>query len=662
MRNFLRFGIIAFIFCCYTSNLFAQTGSSIDKYLGASTKLTVIGSASDNLAVPQDLKFSPVPSRKNELWVVNYGDYNKGGNMVIFYDAGKPTQWSEYRHDSHSQHFMIYPTAFAMGSPDSGYFSTTGEALNNTGDPTSTFMGPVLWDSDTTKFARINQNNWVNGQPLGSHIDMLHQSPYSMGIAFDTLNSYWVFDGYHGCLYLYDYQKSHGYGGDDHSDGKLLKYKEVKLKRIPNLPSHMVVDKSTGWLYIVDNGNRRIVRVDTKSGHLGNDLNAPNETLQQYSEMVGVKWQTVDSGFTNLSGIAYSDGRLIVGNNGTGDIRVYNTMTLAKPTYLGTIQTANPGMVGLTIGPDSNIWYVNRTKNQVVKLTPTGVAPVDAILLSPATGSSQVAIPAFLSWVKMTGAASYHLQVSLRSDFSTSLLDSTGITGTSMGFPNLNNSTTYYWHVIAKNSAGEGKWSPTWSFRTIGTKPNTIALISPFKSAVNISLKPTLTWDSLIIATGYNLQVSDHGDFSVTTVDQNNIVIPHFGLSGLTAKTQYYWRVRGLNDGAIGDWSDVWSFTTLDPASVKENVLITSKITFDEIYPNPTSGNSTIAFTIAEPIHLRIAIRDLLGNEIDVLASENFESGKHSITMNSALLRSGTYFYQFTLDQGTFLKPFVVRK
>src|SRR5438874_9807048 len=277
----MKVALFSLVFACCCCSLFGQTGAAIDKYLNATAKLTTIGTSGDQLSEPQDLKFSPVPSRKNELWVVNYGNFNAGGYMVIFYDAGLPSKCSQYRHTSHSQHVMIYPTAFAMGSPDSGYFSTTGEALNNQNDPTSTFMGPVLWDSDTTKFARINQNNWVSGQPLGSHIDMLHQSPYSMGIAFDTLNRYWVFDGYHSCLFHYDYMKSHGYGGDDHSDGMILKYKEVKLKRIANLPSHMIVDHKSGWLYIVDNGNKRIVRVNTKSGHLGNNLTAPNENLKQ---------------------------------------------------------------------------------------------------------------------------------------------------------------------------------------------------------------------------------------------------------------------------------------------------------------------------------------------------------------------------------------------
>ena len=658
MKYFFRIAIAGFFFCCCIENVFSQTGSAIDKYLGNTPKLSVIATSSDNISVPTDLDFSPVPSRKNELWVVNYGTYNSGGNMVIIYDAGKPTQWSEQRHDVYSQHFMIAPTALAMGSADSGYFATTGEVLNNTNDPTSTFMGPVLWDSDTTKFARINQNNNL----LGSHIDMLHQSPYSMGIAFDTLNAYWDFDGYHGCLYHYDFKVSHGWGNDNHADGEILKYKEVKLKRIANLPSHMIVDHSTGWLYIVDNGNKRIVRVDTKSGELGNDLTAPNENPAVYSEMIGVGWQTIDSGFTNLSGIDYFDGRLIVGNYGTGDIRVYNTKTSGKPTYMGTIQTGDAGMIGLKIGPDSNIWYVNRTKNKVVKLTPGVIAPLDAALLSPPSGATQVGIPATLSWVKITGALSYHLQVSLASDFTTTIYDSAGITATSINFPNLNNSTTYFWRAAAKNTAGEGKWTSVWNFKTIGAKPDIIALTSPVNGAANISLNPTLTWDSLKSATGYNLQVSDRQDFMGTIVDQTNIMFPRFAISNLAGKTPYYWRVKGLNDGAIGDWSDVWSFTTLDPASVNEGALAKSKLTIDEIYPNPSSVNSIVNFTLSESQKVRIALIDLLGREIAVLANENYQSGSHTLSMNSASLPSGTYFYQFTTPQGIERKSFVVRK
>ena len=67
-----------------------------------------------------------------------------------------------------------------------------------------------------------------NGTPKrsigGSHIDMLHESPLGMGIAHDSGNSYWYFDGYYGHLVYYDFKEDHDIGMDDHSDGVVRRY------------------------------------------------------------------------------------------------------------------------------------------------------------------------------------------------------------------------------------------------------------------------------------------------------------------------------------------------------------------------------------------------------------------------------------------------------
>lgn len=360
----MRTLVIAALFCCCCSIVFAQE-HALDRYLNRSPVLTTIASAADNVSAPQDLDFCRQPGREHELWVINRGDAN-GGTVVIVYDAGKPTQKTEFRHDSHAGHFMVYPTAIAMG--DNGNFGTTGEILNTNGHPTSTFMGPTLWTTDTSVFARANQNNWVQGELLGSHSDMLHESPFSMSIAADTGNVYWVFSGYYNAIMRFDFAEPHGYGEDDHSDGLVLQY-DVPVKRVSAMPSHMVLDQASGWLYAIDNGNKRIIRLQTRSGEMGDELPMENETLVEYREVVNSVWETIDSNITRLCGIDLMDGRLIASVNPTGEIRVYNTTT-AMPTYMGSINTGEPGIMGVKIGPDSAIWYVNKTKKKVVRLTP----------------------------------------------------------------------------------------------------------------------------------------------------------------------------------------------------------------------------------------------------------------------------------------------------
>ena len=88
-------------------------------------------------------------------------------------------------------------------------------------------MGPALWPSSLDHFAVENQNN--EDGLLGSHIDMLHESPYGVGIAHDYDNVYWYNDGYYGELVRYDFMMDHDTGGHDHSDGVVQRYSEIQL-------------------------------------------------------------------------------------------------------------------------------------------------------------------------------------------------------------------------------------------------------------------------------------------------------------------------------------------------------------------------------------------------------------------------------------------------
>lgn len=348
------------IFLCSYSSLISQ--NFIDKYLSDPLTYSTIGNSSNSINKPRDLDFKPYT---NELWVVNYGN-TQGGNVVIFYNAGQTNQTSQYRKDSHTSHFMIYPSALAFSS--NGEWGSTGE-IKNTASPNSTFMGPSLWSGDTNITAKIFQNNWVNGYPLGSHLDMLHQSPFAMGIASDTLKIFWVYDGYNSNICKYDFNIDHSPGYDNHSAGKIWRYSDVSVLRAPGIPSHMVLDKSSKWLYFVDAGNKQVRRINTSTGTIVGNLTAPNEALTLYKNVTGVTQQTVDTYTSQPSGIDYFDNRLIVSDNATGDIYIYNTAP-STPTLMGTISTGQPGIMGVKIGYDGKIWFVNYTQNTVVRIDP----------------------------------------------------------------------------------------------------------------------------------------------------------------------------------------------------------------------------------------------------------------------------------------------------
>lgn len=373
---------------CSSTTTTAQ--EPIDAYIDKPIELTVIAKVNDGLETPYDLDFHPDAKRPFELWVLNRGT-SYMGSTVTLYNAGTPQQKANYLQDSYNGHFMTYPSAIAFG--DNGNFATTQEILNTSGGPgTSVFMGPTLWSSDTAIYARVNQEH--NGGPLGSHLDMLHQSPFAMGVASDTGNVYWVFDGYRGNICRYDFGEPHEPGGEDHSDGRVWRYPEVTVTRKTDMPAHMVLDKKTGMLYIVDSGARRILRLNTKSGTVlrdGVQYSSQEEELAEYKEMSEAEWtvfidKNTGGSLNQPCGIAHADGRLLVSDNATGNIIIYD-ITSENPLEIGRIQ-AQPGIMGITIGPDNRIWYVLPNSNEVVRID---LAPTTSI------GEQQTSSPTALS-------------------------------------------------------------------------------------------------------------------------------------------------------------------------------------------------------------------------------------------------------------------------
>lgn len=362
--------LLAGTVCCCCS---AMAQNTLDNYTTSTNTYTEIAGSAQGLNRPQDLDF--VPGRPGECWVLN--KEVGGGSVVLIFNTGKSNQVSQFRRDSHNGHFMVNGVAIAFGAND--YFATAQE-VQSTAGPTSTFMGPALWNSDTAVFARQGQNDWVPGQLLGSHIDMLHQSPFGMGIAHDNANVYWYFDGHNGNICKYDFAQPHGVGEDDHSDGRIHRYTDVTVTRQPNVPSHLALDKTNNWLYVVDGGAKRVLRVKTNTGTVGATLSVPpsgGEPLAEYKAVTGAtKEVIISAGLSSPSGIDYRKDRLIVSDYATGNIHMYD-VSKNPPVSVGTIITGGPGVMGVKITDDNKIWYVNATTHKMYRIDNPSVVSVE---------------------------------------------------------------------------------------------------------------------------------------------------------------------------------------------------------------------------------------------------------------------------------------------
>ncbi|MEX1190282.1 MAG: T9SS type A sorting domain-containing protein [Bacteroidia bacterium] len=337
----------------------------IANYQSGNSTFEVVANSSDEIDHPTDLDFHPTLSM-NQLWVVNKETANSGGTTIVIDNAGLGNQSSEFFQDGNAWHFMSLPTGIAFSN--NGNFATSPVVFDaNHQGTANAFTGPSLWSGDLTIFAQPSGGN-------GSHLDMLHESPYSQGVAWEVDNAFWIFDGYSNDIVRYDFVDDHNPGNGYHGDAKVRRFSDVTVLKDPAgiVPSHMVLDDAKQWLYAVDNGNRRVIRIDINTGVVSSTPPAygPHEDMVEYVTITGYTWETViTAGLERPAGIEIMGSMLLVSDYETGKIHVYN-VDATPATELFTIQTPAQGIMGLIIAPDGKIMYADHEASEIVSVTP----------------------------------------------------------------------------------------------------------------------------------------------------------------------------------------------------------------------------------------------------------------------------------------------------
>lgn len=312
---------------------------------------------------PRDLAFNPrVPG---ELWVVNGRDHS----VAIIHDAHTDAPRIEYRRDRRAAHFMHRPSAIAFGSDSTtigrpGTFATAQESMDDAIPFLGrTFMGPTLWSSDLDVFARPVAP-WL----LGSHLDMLHESPHAMGIAWERDHVYWVAGGHLGTLTRYDFVEDHGVGHDDHTNGVIRHYVPDAFERVPGVPSHLAFDAERALLYVADTAAGAVRALEVCSGRLGEP--GPGWEAGVDTRWVeGAELTTVVAPGTLVrpSGLALHGDHLFVGDHGTGRVHVFsrdgNDIAVAD-TGVGV-----DALMGLSVAPDGTVHAVDAAGGRVLRIT-----------------------------------------------------------------------------------------------------------------------------------------------------------------------------------------------------------------------------------------------------------------------------------------------------
>jgi DNA-binding beta-propeller fold protein YncE len=283
------------------------------------------------------------------------------GVMGVVDDATGATSTGVIKEDGNSWHFMRRPTAVAWG--DGELFASCGEGYtdNFENDPMP-YAGPVLWSSDPTIFG-VKPTAAQNG----THLDMMHESPYCMGIAHESANVYWAFNGDAGSLDRYDFHAPHQIGGSDHSDGEVYRYVAGQLLRVAEVPSHAAYDSKRKLVYVADTGHSRILSVDPSTA-----TDAGTITLYEDLQGSGARdgatvVELVPPGLLEKpSGLVLANDVLFVTDNATSRIYTFDTAGM----QLQMLDTGLPAgsLSGIVLGPDKKIYFTDMLTGSVHRI------------------------------------------------------------------------------------------------------------------------------------------------------------------------------------------------------------------------------------------------------------------------------------------------------
>lgn len=155
-----------------------------------------------------------------------------------------------------------------------------------------------------------------------------------------------------------------------------------------------------------------------------------------------------------------------------------------------------------------------------------------------------------------------------------------------------------------------------------------------------------LDWDSTLTATGYRLLLANDSLYN-TVIHDTIVSTSSFNFYDWFSVNidNLYWKVRTINDGGIGPWSETNRFNII-LTDVEDEIKLPTEFALMQNYPNPLNPSTMISYQLPVSSNVTLIIYDVLGNEIATLVNDYKPAGIYNVQFTMNNLSSGIYFYQ----------------
>ncbi len=210
----------------------------------------------------------------------------------------------------------------------------------------------------------------------------------------------------------------------------------------------------------------------------------------------------------------------------------------------------------------SGTFAMNHNIGGTLVRLPAALSPVSIIL--PVYGATGISLTPLLKWTTVADAINYRVTVYHTKWLNTVALDTlTPFDSIYVPSGEFTENTNYLWRVKPYSATGEGPYCDLSTFTT-GFIPAAPLLVSPVDNASEVSISPTLVWNTSLSASTYRLQVARDAGFNNIIFNDSTLTSTSEVIPGLAYLTSYFWRVNAKNSFGTGPWSSVWKFTTTD--------------------------------------------------------------------------------------------------
>ena len=272
-------------------------------------------------------------------------------------------------------------------------------------------------------------------------------------------------------------------------------------------------------------------------------------------------------------------------------------------------------------------------------------------LLFPSNNSVDISRTVEMFWSSDTLSTKYHLQVF--EGFDPVVVDTFVTQNSFIQTIPFDEFQEYNWRVrgINENRVLDGEplvseWSAVWKFTTGSGLVGIVTLATPEDNSANVPVHPTFKWVKEQNSQSYRFQISE--DNFQTVLHDHVVSDTSYTLQiDLLYLTEYQWRVKGSNFIGDGEWSSIWSFSTMVDTSIKPEEVPTN-FTLNQNYPNPFNPSTQIGFSVPEPTHVRLEVYTITGQLVSVLVNDTIDTGIHNITFSARNISSGVYIYRLT--------------